>query len=207
MSSLARRWATRARLPNGARPSPGCRKRASTTADSAFKEPLDTSDWKAKGSPRWTGTTYVLAFIPVFTFGLGTWQVKRLFWKRALIEDLNDKMARDPMALPKNVKSVFRVQTLRSHALISSSQCWSRTGVCLPKGRGQRPVRPLKRDPPPAPDPRGRARLSRHHAAHPVRRWPAPARQPRLRQARLCRSEAATRVLGTSSPSSFRLLC
>lgn len=50
----------------------------------------------------------VLAFIPIFTFGLGTWQVKRLFWKRALIEDLNEKMSRPPMTLPRNIKCGIR---------------------------------------------------------------------------------------------------
>ena len=49
-------------------------------------------------------TTLVLGFIPVFTFGLGYWQIRRLQWKVSLIEELEDKLRREPMRLPKNIK-------------------------------------------------------------------------------------------------------
>ena len=48
-------------------------------------------------------TTLVLGFIPIFTFGLGYWQIKRLKWKVALIEELEDKLSRDPLRLPRNI--------------------------------------------------------------------------------------------------------
>ncbi|KDN49600.1 SURF1-domain-containing protein [Tilletiaria anomala UBC 951] len=48
-------------------------------------------------------TTLVLGFIPVFTFGLGYWQIKRLKWKLSLIEELEDKLQMEPMRLPRKV--------------------------------------------------------------------------------------------------------
>ncbi|SPO25008.1 related to Surfeit locus protein 1 [Ustilago trichophora] len=48
-------------------------------------------------------TTLVLGFIPIFTFGLGYWQIKRLKWKVSLIEELEDKLSRDPLRLPRNI--------------------------------------------------------------------------------------------------------
>ncbi|CCM04451.1 uncharacterized protein FIBRA_06631 [Fibroporia radiculosa] len=41
--------------------------------------------------------------IPAFTFALGTWQVKRLKWKVAMIDELEEKLQREPMSLPKRV--------------------------------------------------------------------------------------------------------
>ncbi|PWN49549.1 hypothetical protein IE53DRAFT_138389 [Violaceomyces palustris] len=50
-----------------------------------------------------TPTTLVLGFIPIFTFGLGVWQIKRLKWKLSLIEELDDKLRKDPIRLPRNI--------------------------------------------------------------------------------------------------------
>ncbi|KAJ1033717.1 hypothetical protein NDA13_001697 [Ustilago tritici] len=47
--------------------------------------------------------TLILGFIPIFTFGLGYWQIKRLKWKVSLIEELEDKLSRDPLRLPRNI--------------------------------------------------------------------------------------------------------
>ncbi|CEL57009.1 Cytochrome oxidase assembly protein shy1 OS=Schizosaccharomyces pombe (strain 972 / ATCC 24843) GN=shy1 PE=3 SV=1 [Rhizoctonia solani AG-1 IB] len=52
----------------------------------------------------WTSpTTLVLGFIPIFTFGLGTWQIQRLQWKVALIDELEEKSRREPLVLPKRI--------------------------------------------------------------------------------------------------------
>ena len=48
----------------------------------------------------------LVGIIPFFTFALGTWQVKRLKWKVALIDDLEEKLEREPMPLPPQVKYV-----------------------------------------------------------------------------------------------------
>ena len=46
----------------------------------------------------------VIGFIPLFTFALGTWQVRRRRWKLDLIEQLNDQASREPLELPEFVK-------------------------------------------------------------------------------------------------------
>lgn len=57
----------------------------------------------------------ILGFMPIVCFGLGTWQVRRLKWKLNLIEDLEDKMQRAPISLPRNVKSVRLKSTVIRH--------------------------------------------------------------------------------------------
>jgi SURF1 family len=47
---------------------------------------------------------FFLGCMPIVCAGLGTWQIQRLQWKVNLIEDLHDKLSRDPMSLPRNVK-------------------------------------------------------------------------------------------------------
>lgn len=41
--------------------------------------------------------------MPILTFGLGTWQVKRLNWKMNLIDELDEKLAKPPMRLPAKI--------------------------------------------------------------------------------------------------------
>lgn len=48
--------------------------------------------------------TLALCTIPFITFGLGTWQVQRLRWKTHLIEDMEERMAKSPIPLPRRVK-------------------------------------------------------------------------------------------------------
>ncbi|KAA1067104.1 surf-like protein [Puccinia graminis f. sp. tritici] len=47
--------------------------------------------------------TIVLVSVPILTFALGTWQVQRLGWKKELIKDLENKMALEPIGLPKHI--------------------------------------------------------------------------------------------------------
>ncbi|WAQ86666.1 hypothetical protein PtA15_7A394 [Puccinia triticina] len=70
---------------------------------SGFREPLDTSSWKPRVNRRWTPMTLVLVSVPILTFALGTWQVQRLSWKKDLIKDLENKMALEPIGLPKHI--------------------------------------------------------------------------------------------------------
>lgn len=60
----------------------------------------------ASAPPKWyqRPLTLLLAFVPVFTFGLGVWQIKRLRWKLDLIDELEDKLKREPLELPRNVE-------------------------------------------------------------------------------------------------------
>lgn len=47
-----------------------------------------------------TALKWILLLIPVSTFGLGTWQVKRRQWKLQLIADLNSLTTAEPVNLP-----------------------------------------------------------------------------------------------------------
>ncbi|CAE6509661.1 unnamed protein product [Rhizoctonia solani] len=58
----------------------------------------------SKSQFSWTSpTTLILGSIPIFTFGLGTWQIQRLQWKLALIDELEEKSRREPLVLPKRI--------------------------------------------------------------------------------------------------------
>nr|XP_039252010.1 surfeit locus protein 1-like [Styela clava] len=49
---------------------------------------------------------WILFGIPVATFCLGTWQVRRRTWKNDLIESLNKKTTAEPQPLPQNLESI-----------------------------------------------------------------------------------------------------
>ncbi|KAH7334226.1 SURF1 family-domain-containing protein [Rhizoctonia solani] len=66
--------------------------------------PSGPSSGSGKSQFSWTSpTTLILGFIPIFTFGLGTWQIQRLQWKIALIDELEEKSRREPLVLPKRI--------------------------------------------------------------------------------------------------------
>ena len=60
--------------------------------------------YSVKRHPLLNTTMLVLGTIPVFTFALGTWQVQRLKWKVSLIDELTEKLEREPLSLPNKVK-------------------------------------------------------------------------------------------------------
>ncbi|BGO98675.1 SURF-family protein [Rhodotorula toruloides ATCC 204091] len=45
----------------------------------------------------------LVGLMPVFTFGLGVWQIKRLNWKVDLIHQLDDKLHQPPVRLPARI--------------------------------------------------------------------------------------------------------
>jgi surfeit locus 1 family protein len=51
-----------------------------------------------------TPTILFIGFIPVLSFGLGTWQIQRLQWKINLIDELEEKLHMEPLSLPKQIK-------------------------------------------------------------------------------------------------------
>jgi hypothetical protein len=71
--------------------------------------------YTARKNSWFSPTIFVLGFIPVFTFALGTWQMQRLQWKVALIDELQEKLHREPIFLPKRVKCVH-------HSIITESR-------------------------------------------------------------------------------------
>jgi hypothetical protein len=62
------------------------------------------SPYSAKRSSFLSPTFVALGLIPVLTFALGTWQVQRLRWKVDLIDQLTEKLQREPIPLPSKVK-------------------------------------------------------------------------------------------------------
>ncbi|PPQ67149.1 hypothetical protein CVT25_005750 [Psilocybe cyanescens] len=46
----------------------------------------------------------LLGIMPIFTFSLGVWQLKRLKWKINLIDELEEKLQLQPLILPPNIK-------------------------------------------------------------------------------------------------------
>ncbi|KAI0347753.1 mitochondrial protein required for respiration [Trametopsis cervina] len=59
--------------------------------------------YKAKKDSLLSPTMILLGIVPIFTFALGTWQVERLKWKINLIDELQEKLSREPMPLPKKI--------------------------------------------------------------------------------------------------------
>ncbi|KAK0537722.1 surf-like protein [Tilletia horrida] len=98
----------RAALPPRAAP-----RLAAAVSARAYHGDLSSSEYHGQGArksdspadrPWYTSpTTLVLGFIPLFTAGLGFWQLQRLKWKVSLIEELEDKLRKDPIVLPKNI--------------------------------------------------------------------------------------------------------
>ncbi|KAI0785008.1 mitochondrial protein required for respiration [Abortiporus biennis] len=62
-----------------------------------------SAQYQAKKIPLLSPTMILLGIMPIFTFALGTWQVQRLKWKVNLIDELEEKLGRDPMLLPKHI--------------------------------------------------------------------------------------------------------
>lgn len=53
-----------------------------------------------------------IGIIPFFTFALGTWQLQRLQWKVALIDELEEKLQLQPLSLPPKIKYAVRLLSL-----------------------------------------------------------------------------------------------
>jgi surfeit locus 1 family protein len=60
--------------------------------------------YKAGREPWMKPTMVLLGIMPIFTFTLGTWQLKRLKWKIDLIDELEEKLQLPPLSLPPNIK-------------------------------------------------------------------------------------------------------
>jgi len=61
---------------------------------------------KARRYPWLTPTMALVGIMPFFTFALGTWQVQRLKWKVNIIDELEEKLRREPLMLPPKIKCV-----------------------------------------------------------------------------------------------------
>lgn len=67
---------------------------------------FDPDEIRTRQPPRWLQRPAVLllAFMPIFTFSLGVWQIQRLQWKLQLIDELESKLKKEPLDLPKNIE-------------------------------------------------------------------------------------------------------
>lgn len=54
-----------------------------------------------QGPPRW-----FMAIMPITTFCLGVWQVRRLQWKENLIKQVNERLALPPAPVPENLREL-----------------------------------------------------------------------------------------------------
>ncbi|KAJ2514879.1 surf-like protein [Coemansia sp. RSA 2049] len=74
----------------------------------SYSQRLDADDsvshaeWKSR---LFSWKTILMCSVPLIAFGLGTWQVQRLKWKLALLDEVNDRMHRRPIALPLRATS------------------------------------------------------------------------------------------------------
>jgi len=62
--------------------------------------------YKLRKESYFTPTMMLIGVMPVFTFALGTWQLKRLKWKINLIDELEEKLQLQPLSLPSHIKFV-----------------------------------------------------------------------------------------------------
>ncbi|KAI0319762.1 mitochondrial protein required for respiration [Amylostereum chailletii] len=65
----------------------------------------EAAHYSARRQSFFNPTLIVLGVIPIFTFTLGTWQIQRLKWKVSLIDELTEKLQREPMSLPNKVNT------------------------------------------------------------------------------------------------------
>ncbi|TFK77331.1 mitochondrial protein required for respiration [Pluteus cervinus] len=61
--------------------------------------------YKQRKEPWLTPTMVLIGIMPVFTFALGTWQLHRLKWKVALIDELEEKLQLPPLRLPNKINT------------------------------------------------------------------------------------------------------
>lgn len=62
--------------------------------------------YKPRREPWLNPTIILVGIMPILTFALGTWQLKRLKWKIDLIDELEEKLQLQPLSLPSKIKSV-----------------------------------------------------------------------------------------------------
>ena len=67
---------------------------------------------KARQVSSLSPTLLMLGFIPIFTFGLGIWQIQRLQWKVNLIDELEERLHSSPLPLPGRVECVANISDI-----------------------------------------------------------------------------------------------
>src|SRR6266540_3350898 len=89
--------------------------------------------YKVRKEPWLTPTMVLVGVMPVFAFGLGTWQLQRLQWKINLIDELEEKLQLLPLSLPDKIKfSFFFLCVFALRLRDISSKPFSDPRICFP---------------------------------------------------------------------------
>ncbi|KAF8576821.1 mitochondrial protein required for respiration [Ramaria rubella] len=103
-----------------------------------------------RAGSRFSPAVVLIGFIPIFTFGLGTWQVRRRKWKLDLIEQLNDQINREPLEFPEYVNLDILPEFDFRKFMLKGQWNHSRTILIGPKTRegvlGYQVITPLVRE-------------------------------------------------------------
>ncbi|KAK7095364.1 hypothetical protein V1264_006783 [Littorina saxatilis] len=81
----------------------GCLKRGAQTQAPRLTKALKKKQTFGEGG-------YILLVVPLATFCLGTWQVKRRWWKLDLIQALEEKTQSAPIPLPQNLEEMAELE-------------------------------------------------------------------------------------------------
>jgi len=91
----------------------------------------------------------LVGIMPFFTFGLGTWQVQRLKWKVNLIDELEEKLRREPLMLPPKINLAIIPEFVYRKVLMSGKWDYDHTIIVGPRTRdgtaGYHVITPLVR--------------------------------------------------------------
>ncbi|GAA5853466.1 hypothetical protein JCM5353_001797 [Sporobolomyces roseus] len=91
----------------------------------------------------------LVGLMPIFTFGLGAWQIKRLQWKVDLIEQLDKKLHQEPVGLPARIDPAAIPEFAWRKVYVTGVYDHEHSLVIGPKTRdgqiGYHVVTPLKR--------------------------------------------------------------
>ncbi|KAF8203020.1 mitochondrial protein required for respiration [Pholiota molesta] len=97
-----------------------------------------------------TPTMVLIGIVPIFTFALGTWQLKRLKWKINLIDELEEKLQLRPLSLPSNINLSVIPEFVFRKVLITGRYDHAHTMLLSPRVRegvhGVHVVTPLVRE-------------------------------------------------------------
>ncbi|XP_065651599.1 surfeit locus protein 1 [Hydra vulgaris] len=65
-----------------------------------------------------TSSRYVLLVIPITAFCLGTWQIKRLAWKKELIREMEARTTSEAIPLPSDILSPRKIEEMEYRRVI-----------------------------------------------------------------------------------------
>jgi len=77
----------------------------------------------------------LVGIMPFFTFALGTWQVQRLKWKVNLIDELEEKLRREPLMLPPKINLAIIPEFVYRKVLMSGKWDYDHMIIVGPRTR------------------------------------------------------------------------